>query len=108
MEEKEIISAGKMLAKKKKKKSAPVRTEFTLPDPRCEHCHYWQSLSSHGNFRKACHFALHNGKLREKISKTECGSFLDESNAPKYKPDFDCVPMIQWGCGGLNIYRKTQ
>ncbi len=67
MEEKEIISAGQMLAKKKKKKSVSVRIEFTLPDPRCEHCHYWQSLSSYGNFRKACvisHYTTVNSAKR--------------------------------------------
>ena len=95
-----VISSAQAIKTEKHEIKKKTPKKFLPPDPRCEQCYYWRMMSSYGNFRKACHYALIEGKLREKISKTECGSFLDKADAPDRKLEFDSVPMSQWGCGG--------
>jgi hypothetical protein len=83
--------------------------KFVPADPRCKQCYYWRKLSSCVmTFSRGCHYCLETGKLRTKISKTECGSFVGKDSAPKRERSFEDVPMIQWGCGGLNIRKKWE
>lgn len=104
---KETISAGQMFAKPKKKNKPKSKQEkFVPPDPRCERCYYWKDVTGLNQATFCCHYALENGRLRIKISKTKCGSFLGEENAPKRKLGFEDVPMTQWGCGGTNTAGK--
>lgn len=85
----------------------PVRKEFVPADPRCEECYYWRSLAGWNNLgMKCCHFCLDNGALRVKISETECGSFVERDTMPKRNPSYDDIPMTQWGCGGMNIFKR--
>lgn len=90
---------------KKKKEPAP----FVLADPRCEQCYYWRSMSGYWNTGMfCCHHMLDTGKRRVQITPTECGSFVERESMPKRKPEYQDVPMIQWGCGGLASLRKGE
>jgi hypothetical protein len=88
-----------------KKKEKP----FVLPDPRCKQCDYWRYFGGIGyESIYCCHFALTEGKLRDRISETECGSFVDKDTVPKRKATYQTVPMSQWGCSGLGTIRKGE
>lgn len=94
---------------KKRYQQKKAETAFVLPDPRCEQCDYWRYLGGIGDEAiRCCHFALAEGKLRDRISETECGSFVDKETAPKRKTNYQNVPMSQWGCGGLGIAKRTE
>lgn len=86
-----------------KKKPEP----FVAPDSRCEQCYYWRFAAESTNWFCCCHYALDTGKLRTKISKTECGSFASKDSKPKRKSSFTDVPVSQWGCPEV-IDWKTQ
>lgn len=105
--EKEPLSSSQMKPKKKPQCIYKKHTEkFVPPDKRCEKCFYWRDITGFNQSTFCCHYALDTGKLRDKISRTECGSFLDKKNAPKRKPTIGEVPMTQWGCGGV-MYRSN-
>jgi hypothetical protein len=67
------------------------------PVIKCKDCYYWRSAAETTNYFRCCHYALDNGKLRTKISKTECGSFEDRESKPKRKNPFPEVPVSQMG-----------
>lgn len=91
----------------RKKKCAPK--DFVPADPRCGQCHYWRYLGGiQDEPIMCCHFALIEGKLREQISKTECGSFTEKKLGRKIGFRHEPVPMSQCGCSGLGIVRKSE
>lgn len=91
--------------RKKKKEPDP----FIPYDPRCEQCYYWRYLGGiHDTAIMCCHFALIEGKLRDKISRTECGSFKEKKGNIRRGIRFEPVPMSQWGCSGLGHIRKGE
>lgn len=91
--------------RKKKKEPAP----FVPADKRCEQCYYWRYLGGINDQQiSCCHFALIEGKLRERVSETECGSFMDGTGVPRRRVGIADVPMTQWGVGGLGIIRRGE
>lgn len=90
---------------RKKKEPDP----FVPYDPRCEQCYYWRYLGGINDQPiMCCHYALYEGKIRDQISRTECGSFLDKQSAPNRKPSLQDIPMTQWGTGGLATIRNGE
>ena len=90
--------------RKKKKKPG-----FVPPDPRCYECDYWRYLGGVDDESiYCCHYALYKGKLRDRISETECGSFEPEGTNKYFKIGLDDVPMTQWGVGGLTTQRRGE
>lgn len=90
-----------------KKQKAQKKTEFVPADPRCEQCYYWRYLGGVDDESiNCCHFALFEGKLRERVSETECGSFKDKKTATRKRSM--PIPMNQWGCGGLGISKRIE
>jgi hypothetical protein len=87
-----VKESGRVQRREKKKKEP-----FVPADPRCKDCYYWRSAAETTNYFRCCHYALDNGKLRTKISKTECGSFEDRESKPKRKNPFPEVPVSQMG-----------
>lgn len=91
------------------KKPQQNTEKFILPDHRCEGCYYWRSTSGYWNTGLfCCHHMLDTGKPRIQITPTKCGSFVSKESMPKRKPEYQDVPMIQWGCGGIAIVRKGE
>ena len=106
--EKDVICATRVQTKNRKPIPKKKIEDFVLPDPRCEKCYYWRKITGLDQEMSCCHCALDTGKLRIKLSKTECGSFIDKATAPERKFAFGDVPMTQWGCGGLGLKSKKQ
>ena len=102
MTKKEILSSAQVRQREKKVAKKAVE-KFVPPDKRCSKCFYWREVTGFNQKTFCCHYALDNGKLRDKISKTECGSFLDSETTDKRRPMFGEVPMSQWGCGGVGV-----
>lgn len=83
----------------KRKRNKPVENkQFVPPDPRCEECYYWRYIAESAPWKKCCHYILDEAKQRNRISETECGSFLDKTTRPARKGSFQEVPVSQWGC----------
>lgn len=90
--------------KRKKKKEV-----FVPADPRCAECHYWRyfgGVTDESTY--CCHYVLMEGKMRCRISETECGSFAKKGSIPERRMQISDVPMTQWGCGGLGYVRKGE
>ena len=102
MNKKEPLSSTR-IRMKEKRVAKKATSKFVPPDKRCSKCFYCREITGLDQQTSCCHYALDKGKLREKISKTECGSFLDRESVPKKKISFGDVPMSQWGCGGLGV-----
>lgn len=100
------------MGRRRKTDSKPIKPEthkFVLPDQRCKECYYWRNTSGYWNTGlSCCHHMLDTGKPRIQITPTKCGSFVSKESMPKRKPEYQDVPMIQWGCGGLAIVRKGE
>ena len=91
------------------RKKKQEESTFVPADPRCQECFYWGYFGGiQDEAIYCCHYALCEGKLRERISETECGSFVDGKTAQKRKYKLQSVPMTQWGCGGLGFVRKGE
>lgn len=83
--------------------------KFVPADKRCGQCFYWRYLGGiQDKAMYCCHYALVNGKLRERISETECGSFDAKKGNKKRGIRFEPVPMSQWGCSGYGTIRKGE
>lgn len=80
------------------KKQTEPRKRFSNPDERCEECYYWRYIAESSPWKKCCHYILDEAKQRNRISETECGSFLDKTTRPARKGSFQEVPVSQWGC----------
>lgn len=90
-----------------KRKKAEGKDNFTPADPRCQTCAYWKYLGGVDDEPiYCCHFALLEGKLRSRITPTECGSYRDKKSFKAPKASVDSIPMTQWGCGGLPAYPR--
>lgn len=89
---------------KPKEPEKPQPKKFVPADKRCSQCVYYTTLApSAGAGQRACHYMLWEGKRRERISETECGSFQDKRFAKPVKRSFEDVPMQQWGTGGVSL-----
>lgn len=85
------------------------KIKFVPADKRCKKCFYWRYLGGvRDEVTYCCHYALVRGKLRKRISETECGSFEEKKGNRKRGIRFEPVPMSQWGCSGLGTIRKGE
>ena len=102
-------SSGAESQKFVREESKNQKIKFVPADNRCKKCYYWRYL---GGIQEeatfCCHYALVQGKLRERISETECGSFKEKKGNRKRGIRFEPVPMSQWGCSGLGYVRKGE
>lgn len=82
---------------------------FVPADPRCAECYYWRYLGGlNDESCYCCHFLLYEGKMRERISETKCGSYKNRATHKKQDSKTQSVPMNQWGCGGLGYIRRGE